>query len=581
MKTRLLLALIVQFTINSYGQFQQDLGVPARHLSDANTIELQDGTSDYIVASTIWDNSLTSTKILLKRVDDITGTILWTKVYDDPALANVRGFDITRFDNSGEKIAITGSVISGAAGLQTAFIAKVDATNGVFIAAKTYTFPGNFQNSQGLHIIYTEQEVNFMPMPGFVVGGYINNAYNSSVGNNMIGFVLRVDMGLNLVWTNLIDGTNLLNFDYDVVNDITETNDGYFITGSGSQVIAAGSPQQQGVLAIKLDNLGNFVWESSYIFGNSRDIGVDAYYDAGSDEIYLLANYSITHYFGVTVLDNLTGTIDFTKSWYTTPTNPNFLNWYGFKINESLTDPDNLVIHGYIRDSFISAGGVSTAVQSTPFVYEFNKSTKNQVNAYVYEVPFVYPVLTDFYSFWNMQMPEFYYPDMSLTSTSSGHHFSVAYRTRAAVEGNIEMIETNGSLLNECNRIPFTLNNNPLAINPVSSIVAPIVPIQTIIGFNDIIQDYFIETCSSVASIDDNSLNILNVYPNPANTVIHLDLQQSTIKTYAIFNIIGKKVISGSANIENINVNNLKTGVYFLKIITENNKTYTTKFIKK
>ena len=58
------------------------------------------------------------------------------------------------------------------------------------------------------------------------------------------------------------------------------------------------------------------IWNRSHVFGNSQDVSVDAYFDTASQQIYMLSNYSVTHLFGVTVLDNVTGAISFPQSWY-------------------------------------------------------------------------------------------------------------------------------------------------------------------------------------------------------------------------------------------------------------------------
>ena len=77
------------------------------------------------------------------------------------------------------------------------------------------------------------------------------------------------------------------------------------------------------------------------VYGNARDVGVDTYYDANTDEVYLLSNFSQRHYFSVTVLNDNTGVIDFTKSWVGDA--PNY-DRYGFSINESLSSNSNLLI---------------------------------------------------------------------------------------------------------------------------------------------------------------------------------------------------------------------------------------------
>jgi hypothetical protein len=76
------------------------------------------------------------------------------------------------------------------------------------------------------------------------------------------------------------------------------------------------------------------------------------------------------------------------------------------------------------------------------------------------------------------------------------------------------------------------------------------------------------------------------LYPNPATNMVNLsfDNQATEQAEIQIFNIIGKEVISENATVGNgkvvsINVEMLSPGMYFVKVITNNNM-YVEKFIK-
>ena len=69
-----------------------------------------------------------------------------------------------------------------------------------------------------------------------------------------------------------------------------------------------------------------------------------------------------------------------------------------------------------------------------------------------------------------------------------------------------------------------------------------------------------------------------SVYPNPAKELIKLNLSEE-LKKAEVYNFSGQKV--KTSLIKTININDLSTGVYFLKITTENNKIGIKKFIKK
>lgn len=70
--------------------------------------------------------------------------------------------------------------------------------------------------------------------------------------------------------------------------------------------------------------------------------------------------------------------------------------------------------------------------------------------------------------------------------------------------------------------------------------------------------------------------NKVAIYPNPATDFITLsNLNKS--QNYTVYNVLGKKVLSGTANKnQQINTQNLTNGLYFLQLEQGN----TVKFIK-
>ncbi|NQY28241.1 MAG: T9SS type A sorting domain-containing protein [Flavobacteriaceae bacterium] len=76
-----------------------------------------------------------------------------------------------------------------------------------------------------------------------------------------------------------------------------------------------------------------------------------------------------------------------------------------------------------------------------------------------------------------------------------------------------------------------------------------------------------------------NSFNLssrVNIYPNPSADYIQIS-NITSIKKYAIYNILGKKVVSGEINQnQKINITKLNSGIYFIQL--ENGKA--TKFVK-
>ena len=80
-------------------------------------------------------------------------------------------------------------------------------------------------------------------------------------------------------------------------------------------------------------------------------------------------------------------------------------------------------------------------------------------------------------------------------------------------------------------------------------------------------------------SVDDTILkNSISLYPNPVKAFLNID---STIKLskIEIYSVIGKKLLEFNSNLENINLEELSSGLYLIKISSEKGKLIT-KIIK-
>ncbi|MCA0349472.1 MAG: T9SS type A sorting domain-containing protein [Bacteroidetes bacterium] len=76
----------------------------------------------------------------------------------------------------------------------------------------------------------------------------------------------------------------------------------------------------------------------------------------------------------------------------------------------------------------------------------------------------------------------------------------------------------------------------------------------------------------------DNDFSI-TIYPNPTQNILNINTQE-TIKEVSVYDMLGKKVNTNQVSNNTLNVSNLAQGFYFIKIIGENDKTFSTKFIK-
>jgi len=70
-------------------------------------------------------------------------------------------------------------------------------------------------------------------------------------------------------------------------------------------------------------------------------------------------------------------------------------------------------------------------------------------------------------------------------------------------------------------------------------------------------------TCPT-ASIEDEHLFAIAIYPNPTNNTLFISGNETPI-TVAIYNVLGKEVLS-LKNTNNINVQALQSGVYVIRI---------------
>ncbi len=94
-------------------------------------------------------------------------------------------------------------------------------------------------------------------------------------------------------------------------------------------------------------------------------------------------------------------------------------------------------------------------------------------------------------------------------------------------------------------------------------------------------------TLQSVLGIEEsNSIKNIKIYPNPVKGVITIaNIQNINLKTIEIYNILGSLVLQ--VNIKDLSFNNnlqlnlsdLKKGVYFTKLMADNNQSKTQKLL--
>ncbi|MBO6606671.1 BspA family leucine-rich repeat surface protein [Psychroserpens sp.] len=85
--------------------------------------------------------------------------------------------------------------------------------------------------------------------------------------------------------------------------------------------------------------------------------------------------------------------------------------------------------------------------------------------------------------------------------------------------------------------------------------------------------------CSTL-SIDSFNFDEIEVYPNPTSSYIYLQGNFLDLNTVEILNVNGKKVMTLNSNFSSIDIRDLSSGLYFIKLYSQNSFK-TIKFIKK
>jgi len=90
-------------------------------------------------------------------------------------------------------------------------------------------------------------------------------------------------------------------------------------------------------------------------------------------------------------------------------------------------------------------------------------------------------------------------------------------------------------------------------------------------------------TTSGVAATEEFNLKFVSIYPNPARNILTVQLNELSLDTkLKIFNLEGQLlyVENSNSSIKTLNISDLSSGIYFLKIETKN-QSFIKKFVKK
>lgn len=80
-----------------------------------------------------------------------------------------------------------------------------------------------------------------------------------------------------------------------------------------------------------------------------------------------------------------------------------------------------------------------------------------------------------------------------------------------------------------------------------------------------------------VLNISDFSIESMFLYPNPSTSMLNIEME-TNLKQATIYSILGAKVLKTKSNA--INIINLKSGLYLIKIENETGRVTTKRFVK-
>ena len=124
----------------------------------------------------------------------------------------------------------------------------------------------------------------------------------------------------------------------------------------------------------------------------------------------------------------------------------------------------------------------------------------------------------------------------------------------------------------------FNATNNPnlhcIFVDDVANCTANWLGVDT--------TSHFVATqaeCDALSN-EEFSTNEISVYPNPVKDILYINYQNETIEEIVVYDLLGKKIVEQKTNNNQINLSELKSGFYVVKIKTQSG-VKTEKIIKK
>lgn len=194
-------------------------------------------------------------------------------------------------------------------------------------------------------------------------------------------------------------------------------------------------------------------------------------------------------------------------------------------------------------------------------------------------------------------------PNQNATKSSSGNVITPEVVTLATLAANIDAYESKLVRINGLTfatgdgTATFAVNTDYVINDPTASVFRTLFPATEVDYIGSLIPQgsknitVLVSETSGVLkvaarsladtnlSIKQNSISGLSVYPNPVTKgTLYITSNSTSVKSVAIFDILGKQVLNAKTSNNVVNVANLKGGVYIVKI-SEEGKTDTKKLV--
>jgi hypothetical protein len=411
-------------------------------------------------------------------------------------------------------------------------------------------------------------------------GGYVLVGYTYSIDgditeehDNLCAWVVKLSAGGNIEWQKIYPLTH-----YNEANVIRQTSDGGYIV-LGNNYAADDDPDGIGnhgggdIWVLKLSSLGIIEWQKS-LGGSLSDSGGNI--EQTTDGGYMVLGSSNSNDGDVTMSHNmdywvlkLSGTGDIV--WQKTFGGPG----YDTAIGLNTTNDGGCVVAGRIQASgfdvtlyhgFVDAWVIKLNASGT---LEWQKSFGGSSTDVLFDIK---------------QTPDGGYIAVGTTSSFDGDVSGNHPTTIATGDCWVVRLSSAGSLLwQKCLGGSISDSGNRIVLTNDGGYIISGVALSSDgdITFSHGNDDcWIIKLAPEALSITDFNEKELNLYPNPATSILTLQNEEGfTYDSISVSDLTGKKVLAVNEKANQIDVSTLASGIYLIEAISDAQK-FTKKFVK-